>query len=88
MSLKTGTPKSSTLLVGEGELVARGEIVVYYRLYLLGEANGRFIGFEEIEADDDGEALRRAERFRGDHPLELWCGSRKVCSIPPLTANA
>lgn len=65
-----------------------GEIVTYYRLYILGEPNGRFIGFEEIEAADDVDALGRAQRFVGEHPLELWCGSRKVRSIPAATAGA
>ena len=53
----------------------------YYRLYVLSAA-GHFLGFEEIEADDDAEAKRRAETFAGERPLELWCGSRKVVSIP------
>ncbi len=60
----------------------------YYRLYLLANPNGRFIGFEEIEAQDDVEAIRIAERFRGIHPLELWCGKRKVKSFPPTKAVA
>ena len=34
------------------------------------------------------EALRRAEQFVGERPLELWCGSRKVRSIPAATARA
>ena len=59
-----------------------GELVAYYRLYLLSAPEGRFIGFEEIEAVDDVEAVRRAESFSGDHPLELWCGTRKIRSIP------
>lgn len=62
--------------------------MVYYRLYLLGAPNGRIIGFKEIEADDDAGALSRAESFIGDRPLELWCGSRKVKSIPAATARA
>lgn len=54
----------------------------YYRLYMLSAPDGRFVGFEEIEAPDDDEATRRAERFAGERPLELWCGPRKVLSIP------
>ena len=50
----------------------------YYRLYLLSAPEGRFVGFEEIEAVDDVEAVRRAETFVGERPLELWGGSRKV----------
>jgi hypothetical protein len=56
--------------------------VNYYRLYMLSAPEGRFVGFEEIEADDDAEAKRRAEQFSGERPLELWCGPRKVLSIP------
>jgi hypothetical protein len=56
--------------------------VGYYRLYVLSTPEGRFVGFEEIEAADDVEAVRRAESFIGDRPLELWCGTRKVRSIP------
>jgi hypothetical protein len=59
--------------------------VNYYRLYMLSAPEGRFIGFEEIEADDDDDAKRRAERFVGERPLELWCGQRKVASIPAAT---
>ena len=60
----------------------------YYRLYMLSAPDGRFVGFEEIEADDDAEAQRRAQNFAGERPLELWCGSRKVVSIPAATPAA
>ena len=62
--------------------------VNYYRLYMLAGAEGRFVGFEEIEARDDVEAVRRAETFAGDRPLELWCGARKVHSIPAVNRTA
>lgn len=58
----------------------------YYRLYRLSEADGRFVGFEEISADDDVHAVRAAESFAGARPLELWCGPRKVHTIPATTA--
>ena len=48
----------------------------YYRLYLMCGPDGRFVGFEEIEAADDPEAVRRAQAFVGPQPLELWCGKR------------
>ena len=60
----------------------------YYRLYLMKNADGPFIGFEELEAADDVEAVRRAEAFSGDHPLELWCGKRKVKTIPAAGRRA
>ena len=54
----------------------------YYRLYLLSGPDGRFVGFEEIEAGDDREAVRLATSHAGPQPLELWCGKRKVKSFP------
>ena len=56
--------------------------MVYYRLYLLSNPDGRFVGFEEIDAPDDVEAVRIAETHCGRQPLELWCGKRKVKSFP------
>jgi len=56
--------------------------VGYYRLYVLDGPDGRFVGFEEIEAVDDVEAVRIAGRHEGAQPLELWCGKRKVRSFP------
>jgi hypothetical protein len=59
-----------------------GGRVVYYRLYLLGTPDGHFVGFEEIEAADDVEAVRIAETHCGRQPLELWCGKRRVKAFP------
>lgn len=53
----------------------------YYRLYVLSAPEGRFVGFEEIEAEDDVAAMRQSDQFIGERPLELWCGSRKVRSF-------
>ena len=58
--------------------------MAYYRLYILSGPEGRFVGFEEIEAVDDVEAARAAEPHLGAQPLELWCGKRKVKSFAPL----
>ena len=55
-----------------------GGPVGYYRLYLLDGPKGRFVGFEEIEAADDADAVRQAERLPGAQARELWCGKRKV----------
>ena len=55
--------------------------MVYYRLYLLAEPGGRFVGFEEIEAADDDAAIAAAEAYPGAQALELWCGKRKVQSF-------
>ena len=62
--------------------------MVYYRLYLLSPANGRFIGFEEIEAPDDVQAVHLAAQHSGNQPLELWCGKRKVKSFPAISSAA
>lgn len=56
--------------------------MAYYRLYMMSGPEGRFVGFEEIEAIDDVEAARLAEAYLGKHPMELWCGKRKVRSYP------
>lgn len=74
--------KSSELIHKRRLASPGGHVVSYYRLYVLSAPDGRFVGFEEIEAQDDVEAVRRAEGFAGDRPLELWCGARKVRSIP------
>src|SRR5690606_20740436 len=60
----------------------RGAREAYYRLYMLAGPEGRFVGFEEIEAEDDVEAVRLAEVHIGPRPLELWCGKRKVKALP------
>ena len=62
--------------------------MAYYRLYLLSRQDGRFVGFEEIEAADDVDAVRAAEVHCGPQPLELWCGKRKVKSFPAVGAPA
>ena len=56
--------------------------MAYYRLYLLSQSGNHFVGFEEIEATDDLDAVRLAEPQRGAHALELWCGKRKVKTFP------
>ena len=56
----------------------RGTDLAYYRLYILSGSEGRFVGFEEIEAADDVDAARQADAHVGAQPLELWCGKRKV----------
>lgn len=59
----------------------------YYRLYLLDGPGGRFVGFEEIEAADDVEAVRAAEALPGSHARELWCGKRKVKTFAAKDAS-
>ena len=61
--------------------------MAYYRLYLLAEPGGKFVGFEEIEAADDVDAVRQAEGYIGPQALELWCGKRKVRAFPARAAT-
>ena len=58
--------------------------MAYYRLYRLAEPGGKFVGFEEIEAEDDMAATRQAEAHAGRQALELWCGKRKVKTFAPV----
>ena len=60
--------------------------MAYYRLYLLDGPKGRFVGFEEIEAADDVEAVRLAEAVSPAKARELWCGKRKVKTFSAKTA--
>ncbi len=60
--------------------------MAYYRLYMLADPGGKFVGFEEIEAADDVEAVRAAEAHLGKLALELWCGKRKVRTFPSRDA--
>ena len=55
--------------------------MAYYRLYVLDDRSGHFVGFEEIEAVDDPEAVRASGPHIGARALELWCGERKVRSF-------
>ena len=59
--------------------------MAYYRLYRLAEPGGKFVGFEEIEAEDDVAAAHQAEAHVGRQALELWCGKRKVKSFAPVS---
>jgi hypothetical protein len=61
--------------------------MAYYRLYMLSGSTGRFVGFEEFEAADDGVAIAVAEAHASTQALELWCGSRKVHAIPAREAS-
>lgn len=52
--------------------------MAYYRLYFLDGGNRHIRTFRAFEAPDDGAAVALVERWRGVHPMELWCGGRKV----------
>ena len=59
-----------------------------YRLYFM-DARGWTGRTAEIDAADDGEAIRLAAAQEGCDPVELRCGDRKICRFEaraPLVA--
>ena len=50
----------------------------YYRLYFLDRFNGHIDHFREFEAEQDNGALRIAESWRENGPMELWNRQRKL----------
>jgi len=55
-----------------------------YRSYCLDVA--RVIESAEYEAADDADALRLFAKRGDKHDCELWCGDRKVATIPSGSA--
>ncbi|SFM27251.1 hypothetical protein SAMN03159423_0337 [Bradyrhizobium sp. NFR13] len=51
-----------------------------YRAYIVG-GDGRFQGFEVIEAADDEEAVNAARKFVDGHDVEVWYLDRKVAVL-------
>ena len=51
-----------------------------YRLYSL-DGVGKVASAEWIDAESDEEALRAAERLRGDRKCEIWQNSRLVARL-------
>lgn len=59
----------------------KGGAVPVYRSYCL---NGtKVVESDEYDAEDDAEALALFALRREKHDCELWCGDRKVATIPP-----
>lgn len=52
-----------------------------YRLYHF--CRGQTRRFEELSADDDGDAIEKAERLVSDDPAELWRGKRLLKALLP-----
>jgi len=50
----------------------------YYRLYFMDRFSGHIEHFREFEAETDDDALRIAESWREDCPMELWNRQRKL----------
>ena len=51
---------------------------MHYRLYFRHGAKGSFVRCEAFEAESDQIAEKMAERFAGQHAMELWSGPRHV----------
>jgi len=49
-----------------------------YRLYIVSGITRRFEPAQELDADDDQQAIAAAEVARAARPAELWQGSRMV----------
>ena len=52
--------------------------MAYYRLYTMDGLGGHVMGFAEIEAKTDKDAIAAAEQRLGKVAMELWCVRRKV----------
>ena len=52
--------------------------MLFYRLDTFKAAGGLPIASSRISALDDVEAVRLARAMDEGHPMELWCGERRV----------
>ena len=59
-----------------------------YRLYHLDPHSGHIVGADELAAADDDAAFLDARARHCDHPLELWCGGRKVGRVDIVPEGA
>ena len=51
-----------------------------YRAYIMDKA---FRNFQEFNADDDGDALHKAEKLVEGSAVELWEGARFIGTLKP-----
>jgi hypothetical protein len=56
--------------------------MAWYRFYHLG-SDGQFVAPEEISANDDLSAVKKARLVQNSHGAELWHGRRKIADVPP-----
>ena len=54
-----------------------------YRLYLMDRFTGHIDGVETLSSADDVGAICLVQERRGDAPMELWCGGRKIRRFEP-----
>lgn len=52
--------------------------MLFYRLDTYKTGGGQPIASERLSALDDVEAVRLARSMDEGHPMELWCGDRRV----------
>ena len=55
-----------------------------YRLYFVDLITGDVKGHHEFQAEDDSAATIKADRLRGNAPIELWCRTRRIAKWPAL----
>ena len=53
-----------------------------YRLCFL-ESDGRVRGMLTVICEDDQKAIERAARFKHEHAVEVWAGSRLIKRLDP-----
>jgi hypothetical protein len=63
--------------------------MLFYRLDTFKTVGGQPIASSRISATDDVEAVRLARSMDEGHPMELWCGDRRVKTFSdPAAQNA
>ncbi len=61
--------------------------MLFYRLDTFKAFGGQPIASSRISALDDVEAVRLARSLDEGHPMELWCGDRRVKTFPSAEAQ-
>lgn len=60
--------------------------MAWYRLYHLG-SDGQHVAPEEVEAQDDLSAVRKARSVPNGFGAELFHGRRKIADVPPTVMH-
>ena len=55
--------------------------MTHYRVYKLGDQDGRIVKGKDVIANGEGEAMREAKADEDCPICEVWSGTRKVGSI-------
>lgn len=75
---------SVPLRVGSASSITYGWQMPDYRAYIVGK-DGRFQGFEVIDATTDDAAIEAARRFVDGHDVEVWYLDRKIAVLSHKT---